>query len=371
MAFSRVIYEFAGGDPVFTIPFPYAVASDVKVQVGDDLTTDFSWVTTQSVRLDEVPPAGTFVTIYRETSSTQRAVDYINASILTADLLNTDSNQLFFLLQEAFDLAGLGLPLDVDGNFDAGGQRLKNVGAPVNASDGATKAYIDALMEAGGIGGVSEADVDATAALYATMDYLDTLFADNASKSYVDNAIANAGNYVGFPSVGEARHMQLVMMDEGETVTLDANPKRLRGQDGLTMYDAGTFGLCYTRTDKGQVEPDTEGVYEIEAILDISCDSPAGQLIEMVVDSAFHGQTCERSRSFAKLNDNGIYTLYSKCFLSMSTLAGTQDETLIGTLLTSSVTCTVNIHRYSLNVSKRFKATSSSDLTYDITHPVM
>ena len=57
------------------------------------------------VTLNEIPSEGSIIRIGRATSQQNRLTNYEDASLLTADAMDADANQLFFMAQEAIDTA--------------------------------------------------------------------------------------------------------------------------------------------------------------------------------------------------------------------------------------------------------------------------
>lgn len=98
-------------DTVFASP-PYLSGrgdSDVTVTV-DGVTkvkdTDYTITNTEVKFLfGKIPAAGAKIRISRNSSQAQRITDYSDASLLNADTMDTDANQLFFMAQEAIDTA--------------------------------------------------------------------------------------------------------------------------------------------------------------------------------------------------------------------------------------------------------------------------
>jgi hypothetical protein len=89
------------------------------------------------------PVNGAAIEIRRTTSQNTKLVDYVSGSVLTENDLDTDSDQAFYMSQEAIDKAGDVISLDnADFNWDVQNKRLKNVAAPVADTDAVNKAFI-------------------------------------------------------------------------------------------------------------------------------------------------------------------------------------------------------------------------------------
>jgi len=103
MALSYNEYIGDGSLTTFTTP-PYLEQSHIKVIVGGEFTTSYTLSGT-TLTFNTAPENGLAIRIVRSSSSDQRLTDYADASLLTADALDLDSNQLFYLTQEALDTA--------------------------------------------------------------------------------------------------------------------------------------------------------------------------------------------------------------------------------------------------------------------------
>lgn len=147
MASTSAIYTGDGTTTDFTVPFDYLAKKFVKVSVGltvleggdyGDTSKDFYFLDKTTVRLRTPPQAGAEVTIRRYTSATDRIVSFKDASILKASDLDTSSIQTIHIAEEGRDVINDALIVDKDGNWDAKGNRITNVGNPVADSDAIT-----------------------------------------------------------------------------------------------------------------------------------------------------------------------------------------------------------------------------------------
>ena len=106
MANSYIYYAGNGSLTTFTTP-PYLEESHLEVVVGgiiQALGVDYTLSGT-SLTFTTAPANALEIRIARSSSRDTRLTDYSDASLLTADTLDLDSNQLFYLSQEAFDTA--------------------------------------------------------------------------------------------------------------------------------------------------------------------------------------------------------------------------------------------------------------------------
>ena len=144
MADTITTYIGNGTQTDFSIPFDYLKKSFVRVYVdsvlltgGDygDTTADYYFLDKTTVRLKTPPAENIEVTIRRYTSATERIVSFEDASILKATDLDTSQLQTFHIAEEARDIINDALVKDPDGNWDALGNRITNVGDPVDGGD--------------------------------------------------------------------------------------------------------------------------------------------------------------------------------------------------------------------------------------------
>lgn len=144
MASTIAIYTGDGTTTDFIVPFDYLAKKFVKVSVGltvleggdyGDTSKDFYFLDKTTVRLRKAPEAGTEVTIRRYTSATDRIVSFKDASILKASDLDTSSIQTIHIAEEGRDVINDALIVDKEGNWDAKGNRITNVGDAVNDRD--------------------------------------------------------------------------------------------------------------------------------------------------------------------------------------------------------------------------------------------
>lgn len=143
----------------FNINFDYLARKFVKVSVLDStlakpskelvLGTDFRFTTktTLNTTIAWGPNDGyDRIEIRRVTSTTERVVDFADGSILKAGDLNSSQVQAIHIAEEARDSFELSLSEDLQGNLDAEGRRITNLGEATSDKDaitfGATKSLI-------------------------------------------------------------------------------------------------------------------------------------------------------------------------------------------------------------------------------------
>lgn len=148
MASTIIIYEGDGTRTDFTIPFDYLKKSFVTVRLGTgntltggdygDTGSDYYFLDKTTIRLKVAPASGESLTIRRYTSATERVVTFKDASILKATDLDTSQVQAFHIAEEGRDILEDSLSVNREGNWDAKGKRIINVGAPVADNDAVT-----------------------------------------------------------------------------------------------------------------------------------------------------------------------------------------------------------------------------------------
>ena len=144
MASTIVFYTGDGTTTDFTVPFDYLAKKFVRVSRGTTILTggdygdtskDYYFLDKNKVRLKVPPATGEEVTIRRYTSATDRVVSFKDASVLKANDLDASSVQTIHIAEEARDVINDALIVDKEGNWDAKGKRIANVGDAVNDGD--------------------------------------------------------------------------------------------------------------------------------------------------------------------------------------------------------------------------------------------
>ena len=145
MANSFVRYTGNGSTTTYAIPFSYRSTDDITVTIGGVATTAFTYNGAGTQITFTSPPADqSAIQITRKTSQGTKLVDYTSGSVLTESDLDTDSDQAFFMSQEAIDTAGDVITIDnADFQWTAQSKRIKLVADPTGAQDVATKNYTD------------------------------------------------------------------------------------------------------------------------------------------------------------------------------------------------------------------------------------
>lgn len=158
MARTIVQNALTGGQQDFEIPFDYILQRFVKLTlIGDGnrqelvLGTDFRFIGPRTVRTNVFwgPAQGyTSIEIRRVTSASDRRVEFSDGSILTAGDLNIAQLQAIHIAEEARDSATENLSPDADGNYDARGARIYNLGDAVQPKDAVNRYTLDLAIAA-------------------------------------------------------------------------------------------------------------------------------------------------------------------------------------------------------------------------------
>lgn len=213
MASTIANYQGNGSTTDFSVPFDYLAKKFVKVTVdsreklgGDygDTTKDYFFVDKTTIRFNTAPASGTEIIIRRYTSATDRIVSFKDASVLKAKDLDVSTIQTIHIAEEGRDIINDALIVDKEGNWDAKGKRIVNVGDPIDDNDAITLKFYKE-----DVNGAYQAKLDAEAARDAAK-----VSERNAKASEVNakgsevNAKASAGT-----AVSAAKHADTVMTE--------------------------------------------------------------------------------------------------------------------------------------------------------------
>lgn len=144
MASTIAFYTGDGATTDFTVPFDYLAKKFVRVSLGvtilkggdyGDTSKDYYFLDKTKVRLKVPPQVGEVLTIRRYTSATDRVVSFKDASVLKAIDLDVSAVQIIHIAEEARDIINDALIKDKEGNWDAKGNRIVNVGDAVSDGD--------------------------------------------------------------------------------------------------------------------------------------------------------------------------------------------------------------------------------------------
>lgn len=138
-----VTYDLNGSSREFDFAFDYLARGFVQVTlIGAERTqlqvgTDYTFVSASRIRTTTIysPPEYTQIEIRRVTSTTERLVDFQDASILRADDLDLSQLQVLHVAEEAREAATETIGTNNFGHLDARGRRIVNVADPVDLGD--------------------------------------------------------------------------------------------------------------------------------------------------------------------------------------------------------------------------------------------
>ncbi len=142
MALAYAQYQGNGSTGPYNITFPFISKAHVQVKVDGNLVA-FTWLTNTTIRLTAPAPVSSIIDIRRVTPRDTLLVNFVDGSTLVESDLDLSALQVFYLSQEAFDLGEASLGVTEDGSFSALNRRISNVLDPVNATDVATKRFVE------------------------------------------------------------------------------------------------------------------------------------------------------------------------------------------------------------------------------------
>lgn len=137
MANTVVVYPGDGVTRQFTVPFDYLNRTFVRVYVnGTEEAQGVTWsfISPTVIERSAAPLAGETLTIRRVTS-TNRIVDFKDASVLRSFDLNTSQLQVLHIAEEAKDMTVDTISTDIYGNLDARWRRIAHIANPVEDGD--------------------------------------------------------------------------------------------------------------------------------------------------------------------------------------------------------------------------------------------
>lgn len=138
MANTVVVYPGDGVTRQFTVPFDYLNRTFVHVYLNNDVEetqgTTWRFISPTVIERTAAPLVGETLTIRRATS-TNRIVDFKDASVLRSMDLNTSQIQVLHIAEEAKDMTVDTIGMDIYGNLDARWRRIVHVSSPVEAGD--------------------------------------------------------------------------------------------------------------------------------------------------------------------------------------------------------------------------------------------
>ena len=186
MANSFVRYTGNNSTTAYSIPFSYRTTSDLTVTLAGSATTAFTLnAAGTTLTFNTAPALNVAIEIRRTTSQTTRLTDYASGSVLTENDLDTDSEQAFFMSQEAIDDADDVIKIsNTDFQYDAGNKQIRNVANPTSNQDVATKHYLENTF-------LTTANKTALTTINANIS---NIIAVNNNSTNINSAVSNATN---------------------------------------------------------------------------------------------------------------------------------------------------------------------------------
>lgn len=323
MASTIANYQGNGSTTDFNVPFDYLAKKFVKVTVdsreklgGDygDTTKDYFFVDKTTIRFNTAPASGTEIIIRRYTSATDRIVSFKDASVLKAKDLDASAIQTIHIAEEGRDIINDALIVDKEGNWDARGHRIVNVGDPIGDNDAVSlKFYKDDAM------GAYQAKLKAEAARDAAKVSETNSKASevNAKESEV-TAKASAGT-----AVSAAKHADAVktenqaILEEARQLQTDIETSERNAYDNAV--------IATQKADEAKVSETNAKASEVEAKR--QADLAKGYANQAASDqvNADWNETVPTSKAFIK-NKPTLGALASKNSIAYSEITGTPPE---------------------------------------------
>lgn len=333
MASTIAFYTGDGATTDFTVPFDYLAKKFVRVSLGvtilkggdyGDTSKDYYFLDKTKVRLKVPPQEGEVLTIRRYTSATDRVVSFKDASVLKATDLDVSSVQTIHIAEESRDIINDALIKDKEGNWDAKGHRIVNVGDPVNDGDAINlKTYKADAM------GAYQAKLDAEAARDAAkVSEVNAKASEVNAKESEVTAKASAGT-----AVSAAKHADAVKT-ENQAILEEARQLQTNIETSESnAYDNAV--IATQNADEAKVSERNAKASEVEA-------KKQADLAKGYANQAASGQvnadwneTLSTSKAFIK-NKPTLGALASKDSIAYSEITGTPPEQDLSGLATKS-----------------------------------
>lgn len=271
MASTIIIYAGDGTRTDFTVPFDYLKKSFVTVRLGTgtpltggdygDTGSDYYFLDKTTIRLKVAPASGESLTIRRYTSATERVVTFKDASILKATDLDTSQVQAFHIAEEGRDILEDSLSVNREGNWDAKGKRIINVGTPEADSDAMTYGVYKTDAK-----GAYQAKLDAEAARDAAKD------SEVKAKANADRAEEIAGVVVPVADVARivAENIDHVVTDSRNIKNINIVSNDLEGSLSTSIFedygDLGNTGGALPSITGGNIKNVSDNITEVRQV---------------------------------------------------------------------------------------------------------
>ena len=187
MAYAIDFYTGNGSTTTYSLTFPYISQSNVVVQldgVVKTLGTDYTFATSSTITFTTAPANGVIVKFTRNSNRAARLVDYQDGSTITEAILDQDSNQMFYMAQEAIDITEGVISVNDQNQWDGLNKQLVNISDPTANHHVGTKGWIENTW-------LSSADKATIQNLNSNLSAINTNNANQANIITVANNNAN------------------------------------------------------------------------------------------------------------------------------------------------------------------------------------
>jgi hypothetical protein len=191
MSFAINNYTGNGSTTTFSVTFPYITQSHVQVRLDNVLKTlgvDYTFLTSSTIQFTTAPANGVNINFKRSSNQSARLVDFQDGSTITESILDQDSNQMFYMSQEAIDSTAGVMALDGDNKWNATSRIIKNLASPVNDNDAVNKAFITTNLPA--INTVNT-NIASVATVATNIGNVNSVASNSAN---INSAVSNATN---------------------------------------------------------------------------------------------------------------------------------------------------------------------------------
>lgn len=285
MALAYAQYPGNGSTGPYNITFPFISKAHVQVKVDGTLVA-FTWLTDTTIRLTAPAPINSIIDIRRVTPRDTLLVDFVDGSTLVESDLDLSALQVFYLSQEAFDLGEASLGVTEDGSFSALNRRISNVLDPVNATDVATKRFVETGM---------------TSQLAAAVTAKDT------------SVVARQGSETARIGSEAARVGAETARDEARAHRDTASAHRLNAQNAQTGAETARAGAVAAKTDLEAArdtavtkagEANSSALAAAKSAQDAAIFDPSSYYTKTQTDGRYLTQTAAQSSYYTQVQVN-------------------------------------------------------------------
>ena len=281
MSFAINNYTGNGSTTTFSVTFPYITQSHVQVRLDNVLKTlgvDYTFPTSSTIQFTNAPANSVNINFKRSSNQSARLVDFQDGSTITESILDQDSNQMFYMSQEAIDSTAGVMALDGDNKWDAQSRIIKNIASPVNDNDAVNKAFITTNLPAINTVNTNIASVASVASNIANVN------AVNANSANINSVASNSANINS--AVANATNINSVVANSANINTAagaNANITAVAGQitptnnigtlAGLTTQITGVYNIRNAITTVANNSVDVQALAdEIQKVITVADD---------------------------------------------------------------------------------------------------